>query len=200
MGRPKQVSDEVLLGAAREVFTEQGYGASTRTIAERAGASEAVLYQRHKTKLDLFFAAMVPEPCATDWLAEADSGDVVTDLGTIALRLMGYFRSAMPVLVRLTSHPSFRVEELAARGQRLPLLGLGAALLDHLDQRRRAGAIAADPATARTVVLSLLAALHSFALFEMMGVHGGAVISDAEVRRVARLHADGLSPRRQGKA
>jgi AcrR family transcriptional regulator len=48
MGRNKQVSDEAVLEAAKAVFVEQGFGASTREVARRAGISEAVLYQRYK--------------------------------------------------------------------------------------------------------------------------------------------------------
>ena len=55
MGRPKLIEDEELLSAAREVFVEKGIGASTREIAAKAGISEAVIFQRHDTKADLFF-------------------------------------------------------------------------------------------------------------------------------------------------
>ncbi|HEY3835379.1 MAG TPA: helix-turn-helix domain-containing protein, partial [Bryobacteraceae bacterium] len=60
MGRNKTVSDEDLLGIARETFVEKGFAASTREIARRAGVSEGVLFQRFATKEDLFFAAMIP--------------------------------------------------------------------------------------------------------------------------------------------
>ena len=104
MGRTKQVSDEAVLTAAREVFVEKGFGASTREIARRAGTSEAVLYQRHKTKLDLFFAAMIPPPFDRD-----DPRAGVTDLGLAAeleglgVEIMAYFRTAMPVLLQLVT-------------------------------------------------------------------------------------------------
>src|ERR1035438_5507653 len=53
MGRNKSISDDDLLAAARRVFVEQGYAASTREIARRAGVSEGLIFQRFQTKEDL---------------------------------------------------------------------------------------------------------------------------------------------------
>ena len=66
MGRPRVISDDDVLAAAREAFVEHGLGASTREIARRAGISEGVLFQRHGTKSELFFAAMEPPPFEWD--------------------------------------------------------------------------------------------------------------------------------------
>src|SRR3990172_4762081 len=98
MGRNKQVSDEDVLKAAQDVFVERGFGASTREIARRAGISEAVLYQRHRTKLDLFFAAMIPPPIELAGVPDArrDQG-VFAELEALAVEIMKYFREAMPV-------------------------------------------------------------------------------------------------------
>ena len=41
---------------------EEGFGASTKAIARRAGVFEGVLYQRFANKDELFFAAMIPPP------------------------------------------------------------------------------------------------------------------------------------------
>jgi Bacterial regulatory proteins, tetR family len=62
MGRRKLIEDHDLLAVARDVFVKRGFAASTREIARRAGISEAIIYQRHATKVHLFFAAMVPLP------------------------------------------------------------------------------------------------------------------------------------------
>ena len=60
MGRKKTITDAELLEVARTVFVEEGFGASTKEIARRAGVSEGVIYQRFATKDELFFAAMIP--------------------------------------------------------------------------------------------------------------------------------------------
>lgn len=58
MARPRIIQDEQLLEAARDVFVEQGFGATTAAIARRAGVSEGTLFKRFPTKAELFEAAM----------------------------------------------------------------------------------------------------------------------------------------------
>ena len=41
-GRPLSISDDTILDAAKAVFVEEGVGATTAKIAERAGISESV--------------------------------------------------------------------------------------------------------------------------------------------------------------
>jgi AcrR family transcriptional regulator len=195
MPRTKQVSDEALLAAAREVFVAQGYGGSTRAIARRAGVSEAVLYQRHRTKLDLFFAAMVPPPFEVTRLVarEGRAPDVPRELESIALAVMAYFRGVMPMLMQLVTHPAFSLDELTARHADMPVVGLHAAVAGHLRRWRRARAVGVGPRAIDVAVLTLVAALHSLALFERLGVHGGAM-TDELVRGVARVVASSLQP------
>lgn len=59
--RPQQVerNRELLLDAARAVFTESGYARATlEAIAERAGFSKGVVYSQFASKADLFFALL----------------------------------------------------------------------------------------------------------------------------------------------
>ncbi len=196
MGRHKQVSDEAVLLAAKAVFVEQGFGASTREVARRAGISEAVLYQRYKTKLELFFAAMIPPPL--ELAAVPGNGlklGVMEDLGALASSIMGYFREAMPVLLQLVTHPSFKLTDLAERESRLPLHGLGEAIAACLERHRALGSITSDHARIQAATLTLLSALHSLALFERMGIHGGS-FPDPAVRNVVDLLIAGLAPRK----
>ena len=58
MARPRLIQDEQLLQAAREVFVEQGFRATTASIAIRAGVSEGTLFKRFQSKEELFAAAM----------------------------------------------------------------------------------------------------------------------------------------------
>jgi AcrR family transcriptional regulator len=192
MGRKKQISDEAVLEAARLVFVEQGFGASTREIAHRAGISEAVLYQRHRTKLDLFFAAMIPPPVELSVARAARRDQALgTELEALASEIMKYFRDAMPVLLPLVTHPSFNLAELANRKTRLPLHSLGEAVAACLERHRAQGRITVDARAIQTATLTLLATLHSLALFERMGIHGAAFPSGA-VKDVVRLIVAGL--------
>lgn len=58
MPRRPTITNEEILEAARQVFLEQGIGASTVDIAEKAGISEASIFKRFATKQALFEAAM----------------------------------------------------------------------------------------------------------------------------------------------
>jgi AcrR family transcriptional regulator len=199
MGRNKQVSDEAVLNTARDVFVEQGFGASTREVARRAGISEAVLYQRYKTKIDLFFAAMIPPPI--DFAGEhADhrGQDIVAELGSLAIEIMRYFRAAMPVFLQLVTHPSFNLAELADRGTRMPLHRLGEAVSACLERRRAEGTITANADRVQAATLTLLSTLHSLALFERMGIHGGS-FPDVAVKHIVSLIAAGLAPQKSKK-
>lgn len=49
----------LLKEAAREVFAERGYGATTREIAARAGVSHELIFRYFETKEKLFFDAVV---------------------------------------------------------------------------------------------------------------------------------------------
>src|SRR5262249_45309980 len=109
MGRRKSSSDPDVLRVAREVFREQGHTATTRAIAEAAGISEAVLYQRFGSKDDLFFAAMRPQgPDVEELLGPPDPPDDAHGyLRNVVVRLGRYFAEVIPLAVRLMTHPSF---------------------------------------------------------------------------------------------
>jgi AcrR family transcriptional regulator len=58
MARTRKITNEEILAAARQVFLENGFGASTLEIAQKAGISEASIFKRFTTKQALFLAAM----------------------------------------------------------------------------------------------------------------------------------------------
>lgn len=193
MARPRSISDDRVLEAAREVFVEQGFGASTREVARRAGISEGVLFQRYDTKVELFFAAM--EPPAFIW-DEVIGPDIPEDDGLARLRalvagLVEYFRAAMPVLLPLLSHPEFRMEDFARRHPDSSLITLRREIRDHLAAERRAGRVGPiDPGPAALALVSLG---HSIAFFERLGAHDGS-LPDALVRGAVEAIWEGLEP------
>src|SRR5260370_17899348 len=108
MVRTKSISDEALLRHARDVFVKEGFAASTKTIARRAGVSEGVLFQRFSTKEELFFAAMIPPPADLSGLFRKQHKDGYKAFSAVTLGMLDYFRATLPVLITLLSHPSFR--------------------------------------------------------------------------------------------
>ena len=193
MGRPKLIQDDELLAVAREVFIEKGIAASTREIARRAGISEAVIYQRYPTKADLFFAAMVPPALNVEDLlaARADCLGVLEHLEEIALGMLEYFRELVPILLPLTTHPSFDFEKFVQRHPDSPLSGLRSGLMEYLEAQRKLGTIVAE--NVGPAALTLFAAVHSLAIFERLGVHGGG-FDEAIVRAMVRSLWTGLAP------
>jgi AcrR family transcriptional regulator len=194
MGRRKRIEDEELLAVARDVFVKQGFAASTRDIARRAGISEAVIYQRHPTKTHLFFAAMVPPALNVEALlsASADGRGVRKRLEEIALAMMEYFREFVPILLPLITHPSFDVEKFAHRHPDSPFGRMHRGLVEYLEVQRKRGNVAR--ANVGATALTLFAALHCLAILERVGVPGGR-FDDAVIRAMVHCLWTGLAPR-----
>jgi AcrR family transcriptional regulator len=121
MTRPKTISDEELLAVARRLFRAQGHAVSTRQVAEAAGISEAILYQRFGNKDELFFAAMAPGAPDVEEVLGPEAPDVSAReyLRTVVGRMADYFGEVLPLAVRLITHPSFDHKSLG-RAQAAP--------------------------------------------------------------------------------
>jgi AcrR family transcriptional regulator len=155
MGRHKTISDEEVLRVAREVFRRQGHTATTREIAEAAGISEAVLYQRFGSKDELFFAAMHAVGPDVEHLLgpEEPPDDARAYLHAVVGRLGEYFSEVIPLAVRQMMHPSFdhsRLQRGRPSGPAVLQEGL-AARLASLARRGRL-ATASEAAAARLLV------------------------------------------------
>jgi AcrR family transcriptional regulator len=109
MGRPKRISDDAILRIARDIFREHGHTATTRQVANAAGISEAILYQRFGTKGALFFASLRPRgPDIEELLGPDDPPDDAYEyLRTVLRRLSEYFAEVIPLALREMMHPSF---------------------------------------------------------------------------------------------
>ena len=60
MGRPRQISDEQIIAAARRVFLEGGVKATVNEVARDLGVSHTALFARFGTKEALLVAAFAP--------------------------------------------------------------------------------------------------------------------------------------------
>lgn len=199
MGRRRTIADADILAAAREAFVEDGLAASTRDIARRAGVSEGVLFQRHGTKADLFFAAMEPPPFRWDRVrgARGSRRSGCARLEALAAALIEYFRQAVPVLLPLLAHPEFRFEEFARRHPDSSLITLRREIVQHLAAERLAGRLGPiDPGPAALALISLG---HSVAVFERLGAHG-ARFPETLVKGAVASIWDGFAPVRSGRS
>ncbi|HUL81459.1 MAG TPA: TetR/AcrR family transcriptional regulator [Gammaproteobacteria bacterium] len=76
MGRRRQVSDEQISLAAREVFLERGPKAPVAMVAKKLGVSTATLFQRTGSKQQLMLMALQPETTAINELDRGVQTDV----------------------------------------------------------------------------------------------------------------------------
>ena len=109
MTRPKTISDEAIVDAARRVFRSKGHAATTREISAEAGISEGILYQRFGNKDELFFAAMLPtSPDIEELLGpERPDVDAPSYMTRVLCKLEAYFSDVIPLALHVLTHPSF---------------------------------------------------------------------------------------------
>lgn len=73
MGRPKEVTDEQIVEAARRCFLARGTGVSAVDIAHELGVSHTTLFNRFGSKEALLIAALTPRQ-QVPWVATLDAG------------------------------------------------------------------------------------------------------------------------------
>jgi len=193
MGRHKTIRDEQVLEQARRVFLEKGAFGSTKDIAQRAGISEATLFQRYPTKAALFLAAMVPPEVDVDAIVhasttQADPRGVLTEIGR---RMLAYFRTLIPTVLQLLTHPAISLEHVSAHFRSAPPQALADALAAYLRDAQSRGEVKVDDPLA--TALLFISAIHSLPLFELMELHGGQDVDHAVEAFVAALW-HGLAP------
>jgi len=109
MARPISIKDQTIIDAARAVFLERGFGATTAEVAERAGVSEGTLFNRFHSKTGLFQAAMEPTFESPDFVegleARVGTGDLREHLTQIAEAGVNFFRQIMPLTMMSWSNP-----------------------------------------------------------------------------------------------
>jgi AcrR family transcriptional regulator len=156
MGRQKTISDDEVLRVARAVFRDRGHTATTREIAQAAGISEAILYQRFGSKDDLFFRAMAPQaPDIEKLLGPADPpDDAHAYLRAVVVRIGEYFADILPLVVRMMTHPSFDHATLMRAASPKPAAHLQHALAERIASlaRRRRIRAASESLVARLLV------------------------------------------------
>lgn len=120
MARPRQVSDEQILEAARACFLEHGPSASVGRIARRLGISGPALLKRAGSKEALLLAAMAPRrepPFAAQLRAEpSDERPVPDQLAEVVASMVAFLREAVPQLVVLRMG-GVSLERLEAQGR-----------------------------------------------------------------------------------
>ena len=105
MVRPRQVSDQQILAAARSAFLAEGPNVSTATIARALDISQAALFKRFKSKSQLMREAL-HLPTVPEWVGRVDAGPhperpLADQLQELASALDAFFRELVPVLAAI---------------------------------------------------------------------------------------------------
>lgn len=170
MGRREKIDKETLLNHARAVFSDRGAAGSTKEIAKRAGISEAAIFKRFPTKAELFLAAMMPTDADPMDIVDTETHDARDALCRSAHNLLAYFRKIVPTAIQLATHPDSSVQEVAAQFRPKDIPAIAQQFETLLNTQKAKGQINAQvtPASAHL----LIAAVHSLAVYEMLGLHG----------------------------
>jgi AcrR family transcriptional regulator len=192
MARTRTITDEQILSVARDLFRAQGHDVSTRQVAESAGISEGVLYQRFGSKNDLFFAAMAPNAPDLESVLGANppAEEPRAYLKGVVIRMADYFGEVLPLGIRLMTHPSFDRSNMTT-GQPAAVK-LQNALVERLacfEQQKQMRKSTAVPAAQLLVRLA-----HDWALARVMSGRSSPKRA-AELEAIVDLLWQGASPR-----
>ncbi|GBF05883.1 TetR family transcriptional regulator [Deinococcus aerius] len=197
MARPRSITDEQIVTAAREAFLEQGFSATTLEIARRAGVSEGTLFKRFATKEDLFEEAVGLRDYAV-WRDELAGmvgvGQVRRNLERSALRFLETAERIVPNLMLIFSrgHAPAHNPMLERLGN--PIRHDADALAAYLRAEVALGRV--RPVDADVAALTLMGTLTHYVHRELMTPEPGREPLDAGrfVRGLLDLLWPGLEP------
>ncbi|MEA5549684.1 TetR/AcrR family transcriptional regulator [Anabaena cylindrica UHCC 0172] len=184
MARTPKITNEQILDAAREIFLQQGFGASTLEIAQKAGISEASIFKRFLTKEKLFFASMgIPE--RPPWVEEIDSlagkGNLKQNLIHLCLQTLEFHRQVMPRLMMLKACGNL-LPETATMIRSKPIREVKVFtnfLAQEIEKERL------RPSDPHTIAMILLGSLMNYVFLEQM--HPTEIIKTEEAKFVEDL-------------
>ncbi len=194
MGRPRSVSDEDILSAAREVFLAEGASASVHAVGERVGVSHAAIHQRFGSKEELLLAALGPAsrlklPDALD--GEPDERPGREQLREIARALAEVFDAYVPGIAVLAS-AGISPQKAYGRGTPSPPVAAQRALAGWL--RRAEAANLLQCPNPEATALAMIGAFHGRAFLKSTGA---AVARALDADAILDAFWDGLEPRRR---
>lgn len=170
MGRKRQVSDEQILESARELFIEKGFEVSTRAIAKHVGISESVLFQRFGNKKELFFSALIPPQFSLETL-DQQGGSVRETLENVFIALLRHYRTVLPVLLPLMSHPDFELKTFFEKQGSYNDRVIQAKIVEYLKAEHEKQNICVYNPEAITALF--FSAIYGLVFFEKLGAPGG---------------------------
>ena len=186
MGRPKEVTDEQIVVAARRCFLERGAGVSAVGIARELGVTHTTIFNRFGSKEALMIAALGP-PKEVPWVAALEAGpddrsirEQLVEHGKV---VSAYFEDLQAGLAVLHAAGITREKVFRARKGEPPPAQAVRALTAWLRRAQSRGRLA--NCDVETLATTILGALHNWAFIAR--VSGQSMAPAAGNRHVERF-------------
>ena len=164
MGRPREITDEEIVAAARRCFLEHGAGVPAADIARELGVSHTTLFNRFGSKDGLMIAALGP-PKEVPWIAALEAGPddrpIRRQLVEHAKVISAFFQQLQAGLGLLRAAGIDVRKAYGARQGDPPPLQARRALIGWLQRAQKSGQLARCDAP--TLAKTILGALHGWA-------------------------------------
>jgi AcrR family transcriptional regulator len=192
MGRPKEVTDEQIVAAARRCFLQRGGGVSAAEIARELGVSHTTLFNRFGSKDALMIAALAPSE-KVGWIAALEAGpndrpirEQLVEHGTVIAAYFQELHAGLAVLQAAGVKPGRR-----ARKGESPAAHALRALTGWLQRAQNQGRLA--KCDVDTLAATILGALHGWALTaRLCGESTTAAAGERHVERFIDLLWTGI--------
>ncbi len=197
MARPRQITDDEILRAARACTLERGPSVSLDVIADRLGVTPPALLKRFGSRRALLLAALRPSE-DPEWVREiADGPDerpLAAQLEEMLQRMLELMVREVPCMLALRES-GIPLDELFAPGVPQPVRGLRA-LAGWLERACRRGQASCE--NIETVASAIIGALHGRVLLSHVLERSWMRTPQHEfVRTLAQMFARALAPDEQ---
>lgn len=158
----------MILEAARAVFVERGFAATTAEVAQRAGVSEGTVFKRFRTKEGLFRSAM-EQGAADSSLSESldarvGRGDMKEQLSDLLVGSIVHLRVVVPFVMLSWSNPGSCANPAESNDPNPPAIRTLRRLSSYFEAEMRLGRLRRqDP---EIVARSFMGAAWHYAQFE----------------------------------
>lgn len=192
MGRPREVTDEQIVAAARRCFLERGASVSAGEIARELGVSHTTLFNRFGSKEALIVAALAPSDKVA-WVAALEAGpddrpirEQLVEHGKVISAYFQELHAGLSVLQAAGVKPGRR-----GRKGESPAANALRALTGWLRRAQAQGRLA--KCDVDTLAATILGALHGWALTaRLCGTSTTAAASERHVERFFDLLWTGI--------
>jgi AcrR family transcriptional regulator len=200
MTRPKTVTDQAILDAARFCAVDRGPAVSLDVIARRVGLTSPALLKRFGSRQKLMIAALRPTD-PPGWVRDLATGPderpLEEQLAELISRVLDFFSQEMPCITAL-SESGFPVAEIFDQAQAPAPFRSIWALSGWLKRAQERGLVDVDAIVGpdfEGVATGLLGALHGRVfLSDFMGPAFWRRSRDGFVADLARIYARALVP------